>query len=84
MRSQLGIEGRKIYTVDATQIAIDNIGRAIPNTPMIGALARATGILDLEAVKRDIRKKFEGKFSAKIVEGNLKALEQAYKEVKSE
>jgi len=84
LRSRFAIEGRKIYTIDATQIAINNIGRAIPNMPMIGALAKATGILDLEAIKKDVIKKFQGKFSQKIIDGNLKALQQAYEEVKSE
>jgi pyruvate ferredoxin oxidoreductase gamma subunit len=52
--------------------------------PLIGALVKATGLLSLESCKRDIEKKFSAKFGSKIVEGNQKALERAYEEVKTE
>lgn len=75
--------GQKVFTVDATGIAIDAIGRPIPNTPMIGALLKVTGILPVEAFAHDIEKKFARKFGPKIVEGNIKALRRAYEEVKA-
>ena len=34
-----------IATVDATGIALDSIGRPIPNVPMLGALIRVTNLL---------------------------------------
>ncbi len=84
IRNRLGLQGGKICTVDATGIAIDEIGRPIPNVPVIGALVKATGLLSLDSCKHDIKKKFEAKFGSKIVEGNIKALERAYEEVKTE
>ena len=57
MRKMLGIEGRSIFTIDASKIARDNIGRDIPNTPMIGAILKATHIMDVEGVIKGIRKK---------------------------
>lgn len=83
-REQLKLEGGKIYTVDATGIAIDEIGRPIPNVPVIGALVKATGLCSLESCKRDIKKKFEAKFGSEIVEGNIRALERAHNEAKTE
>lgn len=83
-RERLKLEGGKVYTVDATGISIDEIGRPIPNVPVIGALAKATGLFTLESCKRDIKKKFEAKFGSKVVNGNIKALERAHEEVKSE
>jgi len=71
-----------LYVVNATQIAIDEIGRPIPNTPMIGALIRATGILDIDRVCHDIRGKFQKKFTEKVIEGNIRAIRRAYEEVK--
>ena len=72
----------EVWTVDATQIAIDEIGRPIPNTPMIGALVKATDVVDIELLKTSIKKKFLKKFGEKIVAGNVNALDKAYSEVK--
>ena len=84
LRAKTGIEGRKLYTVDATQIAIDEIGRPIPNTPMIGALIKATAAVSLETVEHDVEKKFMKKFGHKVVQGNINSVNRAYEEVKSE
>lgn len=72
----------EIWTIDATQIAIDELGRPIPNTPMIGALVKATGVVDIELLKSSIKKKFLKKFGEKIVAGNVNALDKAHNEVK--
>ncbi len=55
----------RFVTVDASKISLETIGREIPNTPMMGALIRITGILDLKAVTEDIRHKLEMKFRNK-------------------
>ena len=81
LRKRLGLKGRKVYTIDATTISIKEIGRPIPNTPMMGALVKALGILSLDTVIKDIRKKFGKKFSEKVVQGNLNAVKRAYDEV---
>ena len=76
--------GIKVCTVDASGISTDTIGRDIPNTPMLGALVKATGILDFKEMIEDTKKKLEKKFRTKpeVIEGNLKAIERAYNEVK--
>lgn len=86
MRSKLGLRTGKVFTVDATQISIDTIGRVIPNTPMMGALISATGLMDFEAFLSDTREKLEHKFRTKpeVIEGNLQAIRRAYQEVKGE
>lgn len=86
MRAKLKVRGGKVFTVDATQISIDTIGRAIPNTPMMGALIKATGLLTLEEFVSDTRHKLEVKFRSKpeVIEGNIRAIERAYQEVQSE
>jgi pyruvate ferredoxin oxidoreductase gamma subunit len=83
-RYDIKAENIKIYTVDATQISIDEIGKPMPNTSMLGALVKATGILNIENVYEDIKEKFAKKFSQKIIDGNLKAIERAYEEVVEE
>ncbi|MDI3280289.1 MAG: 2-oxoacid:acceptor oxidoreductase family protein [Bacillota bacterium] len=85
MRRRLQLEGNpiRVWTVDATKIALETIGRAIPNTPMMGALVRATGILKLEDLIEDTRRKLEKKFRHKqeVIAGNLEAIRRAYEEV---
>ena len=84
LRGELKVKAIKLYTIDATGIALQNLGKAIPNTPMIGALIKATGILKLEGVTEDFRKKFAKKFREDVIEGNVNAINQAYNEVKGE
>ena len=86
IRKALGITGAiKVFTVDASKISTETIGRDIPNTPMLGALIKATGMLDFKEMFDDMKKKLEKKFKTKpeVVEGNLKAIERAYNEVRS-
>ena len=77
--------GIKIYTIDASTISKETIGRDIPNTPMLGALVKVTGMLDFKSMVEDTRKKLEKKFKSKpeVIEGNIKAIERAYNEVKA-
>jgi len=84
IRNMLNLKGRKIFTIDASKIALEELGRPMPNTPMIGALVKATGLLQLDNVIADIKGKFAGKFSQKIIDGNVNAIKRAYQEVKSE
>lgn len=84
VRQKLSLKGRRVFTVDATQISIDCLGKPIPNAPMIGAIMRATGILPLEGVISGFQSKFSDKLRSEVVSGNIKAIERAYEEVKSE
>lgn len=81
IREQLGNPDVQVWTVDATQIALDTIGRPIPNTPMLGALARATNLVSLDALKRAVNERLGGKLSQAAIEANYAALERAYEEV---
>jgi pyruvate ferredoxin oxidoreductase gamma subunit len=45
IRSKLNAKAeQKVFTVDATKIAFECIGRALPNSPMLGALCKVTGL----------------------------------------
>lgn len=86
IRKELGCSsGIKVFTVDASKISLETIGRDIPNTPLLGALIKATGILDFKEMLEDTKKKLEKKFKNKpeVIEGNIKAIERAYKEAES-
>jgi pyruvate ferredoxin oxidoreductase gamma subunit len=84
LREKMKLKGRKVFTIDATGISLKHLGKAIPNTPMIGALVKATGMLNIEGVVEDFAKKFKGKFREDVVKGNLNSIREAYNEVKGE
>ena len=73
-----------IYTIDARKISIDALGKYFPNTPMLAAIVKVSGIMTDEALLKDMQGSFKHKFAKKpeVIEGNMKALELALKEVK--
>ena len=81
---RLDVPGAKVYTVDATQIALDSFGRSIPNMPMVGALLAVEELMTIDELKNALAKRFSKKFSQAIVDGNLTAVERAHKELTSE
>jgi pyruvate ferredoxin oxidoreductase gamma subunit len=83
IRKKLGLKDtQKVYTVDASKIALETIGRPLPNSCMLGALAKASGIVDLQTLLDDVRGSFGSKFSEKIIVANLEATRRGYEEVK--
>ena len=85
IKSELKIKNIKVYTIDASKISKETIGRDIPNTPMIGALVAATGLLNIDNLIKDMEQKLKKKFASKpeVIQGNLNAVKRAYEEVKS-
>lgn len=77
----LTLNGQRIARIDATQIAVDCFGLQKPNTPMLGAVARATNLIGLDTLLAEVEEAFSKKFSPKVVEGNLTAIRRAYEEV---
>ena len=78
-----GYEGA-IYTIDARKISEEALGKYFPNTPMLAAIVKVTGIMTDEELLSDMQNSFKHKFAKKpeVIEGNMKALELALKEVK--
>ncbi|MEM2987582.1 MAG: pyruvate ferredoxin oxidoreductase subunit gamma [Candidatus Bathyarchaeia archaeon] len=74
----LGLEGCRVATVDATGIALElNLrvaGLPVVNTSILGAFARATGEVHLESVLEAIRENWRGSAGEK----NARAAELAY------
>lgn len=84
VRKRLNLEGKniRIFTVDASTIAIQELGREITNTPMLGAFCVATGLLDLNKIVEQVRKDFGKKLRPDVVEANVRAIQRAAQEVK--
>ena len=73
-----------IYTIDARKISVDTLGKYFPNTPMLAAIVKVSGVMSDKALLDDMEGSFKHKFAKKpeVIEGNMKALEMALKEVK--
>lgn len=80
-----GFDG-PVCVVDAKGISTEALGKNFPNTPMLAAVVKASGVLEIDQFIKDMRKSFEHKFHDKpeVIEGNMKALERTIKEVRVE
>ncbi len=81
VRKLLKFSEGTVYTIDATKIALETVGRNIPNTPMLGALIKATGILEKDVLIEEIKKGLQKKFGEQVVQKNVDAIERAFQEV---
>ena len=73
-----------IYTIDARKISEEALGKYFPNTPMLAAIIKVSKIMTDEELLEDMKGSFKHKFAKKpeVIDGNMKALEIALKEVK--
>lgn len=63
------------YNVDATSISIKHLGVPIVNTSILGAFARASGLVSLDSLEKAINEKFEGEVAKK----NILAVRECFK-----
>lgn len=73
-----------IYAIDARKVSMETLGQYFPNTPMLAAVVKVSQIMSEEDFLNDMIGSFKHKFAKKpeVIEGNMKALEMALKEVK--
>ena len=78
-----GYKGR-VYTIDARSISMEALGKYFPNTPMLAAIVKVSGIMSDEDFLNDMQGSFKHKFAKKpeVIEGNMKALELSLNQVK--
>ena len=74
----------EIYTIDARKVSEEALGKYFPNTPMLAAIVKVSKIMTDEELLEDMKGSFKHKFAKKpeVIDGNMKALEMALKEVK--
>ena len=72
-----------IYTIDARKISLETLGKYFPNTPMLAAIVKVSAIMNDDEFLNDMKGSFKHKFAKKpeVIEGNMKAIEMALKEV---
>ena len=83
-RKLRGWQGR-VCTIDARRISEETLGRNFPNTPMLSAAVKVSGVLEEAQFKKDMEESFQHNFATKpqVVAGNMAALVQAWKEVQA-
>jgi pyruvate ferredoxin oxidoreductase gamma subunit len=83
MRSRLGGWNGKVCTLDARRISEEMLGKNFPNTPMLAALVKVSGVIDPQQFLADIEKSFQHKFAAKpqVIAGNMASLKKSMEEV---
>lgn len=73
----------KVCTIDARRISEETLGKNFPNTPMLGAVVKVSGVMDTKKFLEDMRGSLAHKFATKpeVIDGNIKALERSMQEV---
>ena len=77
-----GYAGR-VCTIDAGRISEEELGKNFPNTPMLAAIVKVSGVVDADAFVKDMEASFHHKFASKpqVIEGNMRALKRSMEEV---
>jgi pyruvate ferredoxin oxidoreductase gamma subunit len=70
----------RMVTVPATEVALRQIGRPVPNTGLLGALSALTSVVPASAVFAAIRRRFDGA----LADANLAAATEAARYVRAE
>jgi len=73
-----GLDPHRLVTVPATELSRTRLGRAMPNTALLGGFAALTGLVSLESVQRAIRQRFAGD----VAEANAEIAASAYDHVR--
>lgn len=83
LKEKLNGYNGSIYKIDARKISIEALGKYFPNTPMLAAIVKVSNIMNEQEFLDDMIGSFKHKFAKKpeVIEGNMKALEIALKEI---
>jgi Pyruvate/2-oxoacid:ferredoxin oxidoreductase gamma subunit len=77
--AELTLPRGHVFTYDGTGIALKHnllvAGLPVVNTTMLGAFAKATGLIKLETVQEVIKEKWPGKVGERNAEGAKEAYE---------
>lgn len=73
----------KVFIIDARRVCMETLGKYFPNTPMLAAIVKVSGLMEEDAFLREMESSLKHKFAKKpeVLEGNMKALKMAFQEV---
>ncbi len=72
-----------VFAIDARKVSMETLGKYFPNTPMLAAMVKISGVMEIDIFLREMKTSLEHKFARKpeVLDGNLKALNMAIEEV---
>ncbi len=75
----------RVCTIDARKVSEETLGRYFPNSPMLAAAVKVSGVLEKDQFMGDMEESFHHKFASKpqVVAGNMAALAMAWEEVQA-
>ena len=84
IREKLNGYTGKVYTIDARKVSVACLGKYFPNTPMLAAIVKVSGVMEKEIFLKEMENSFSHKFASKpeVIEGNMNALNMAFEEVR--
>ncbi|MCR4368637.1 MAG: 2-oxoacid:acceptor oxidoreductase family protein [archaeon] len=82
--AELGLSSKRVFTVDATKVALKHFNKLILNTVMLGAFCKVTNVVKIQSVKKAISEVLSKKLPAKVVEANINAIQEVYDMVQVE
>ncbi len=73
----------KVYIIDARKVSMETLGKYFPNTPLLAAIVKVSGLMEEEVFMNEMEASLKHKFAKKpeVLEGNMKALKMAFQEV---
>ncbi len=83
VRAELGDYPGRVCTIDARRISEEVLGKNFPNTPMLAAAVKVSGVVDPDQFVANMEASFKHKFATKpqVIEGNMTVLSQSMQEV---
>lgn len=77
-----GYPGR-VCTINARRISEEALGKNFPNTPMLAAAVKVSGVVEPNRFVSDMKASFQHKFATKpqVIAGNMNALTKSMQEV---
>lgn len=72
-----------VYIIDARKVSLETMGKYFPNTPMLAAMVKISGIMEPEVFLKEMEASLAHKFEKKpeVLAGNMAALKMALAEV---
>jgi len=74
----------KVFIIDARKVCMATLGKYFPNTPMLAAIVKVSGIMEQKVFMTEMATSLGHKFAKKpeVLEGNMNALKMAWQEVR--
>lgn len=83
IKEKLNNKNIKVYVLDAEKIALEELGKPIPNTCLLSAIVKIADLIPEEQFLKIMENSLKRKFAKKpeVIEGNLKVIKRAWREI---